>query len=62
MTNHNFYALKIVLKKLIVCPRLFQLIFGANDQKLSELKLTRDPHKYFYINQGGEPKVSYTLC
>ncbi|XP_076094542.1 unconventional myosin-Id-like isoform X1 [Mytilus galloprovincialis] len=36
----------------------YQLIFGANDQKLAELKLTRDPKKYFYINQGGEPKCS----
>ncbi|XP_063421774.1 unconventional myosin-Id-like isoform X2 [Mytilus trossulus] len=36
----------------------YQLIFGANDQKLAELKLTRDPKKYFYINQGGEPKCA----
>ncbi|XP_053374202.1 unconventional myosin-Id-like [Mercenaria mercenaria] len=34
----------------------YQLLSGATDQKLAEMKLTRDPHKYFYIRQGGEPK------
>ncbi|KAK3104099.1 hypothetical protein FSP39_024410 [Pinctada imbricata] len=34
----------------------YQLISGAKDDKLAELKLVRDPMKYYFINQGGDPK------
>ncbi|KAK7010457.1 unconventional myosin-Id [Biomphalaria glabrata] len=35
----------------------YQLLSGAQDAMLSEYKLTRDPQKYHFINQGGDPKV-----
>ena len=39
----------------------YQLLYGAKDEKLKEYKLVRDPKQYFYINQGGDPKVCIEL-
>lgn len=36
----------------------YHLLFGAKDEKLAELKLTRDPMRYHFINQGGDPKCA----
>uniref|UniRef100_A0A0B7ADG6 Myosin motor domain-containing protein n=2 Tax=Arion vulgaris TaxID=1028688 RepID=A0A0B7ADG6_9EUPU len=36
----------------------YQLLSGAQDSMLDELKLNRDPSKYDFINQGGDPKVA----
>lgn len=36
----------------------YQLLYGAKDEKLKEYKLVRDPGKYFYVNQGGDPKCA----
>ncbi|KAL5007010.1 hypothetical protein ScPMuIL_015816, partial [Solemya velum] len=33
----------------------YQLMFGAKEEKLSEMKLVRDTNKYHYIRQGGDP-------
>ena len=35
----------------------FQLMYGANDQLLKDMKIERNPSKYHYIIQGGDPKV-----
>ncbi|XP_064647722.1 unconventional myosin-Id-like [Lineus longissimus] len=35
----------------------YQLIYGAPDNKLQELYLTRDPSMYDYVSQGGDTKV-----
>ena len=37
----------------------YQLLSGAKDEKLAELKLSRDPTQYYFINQGGDPKVKH---
>ncbi|XP_059159355.1 unconventional myosin-Id-like [Physella acuta] len=36
----------------------YQLLSGAQEGMLSEFKLSRDPSKYSFINQGGDPKVA----
>ena len=36
---------------------LFQLIYGANDQLLKDMRIERNPNKYHFIIQGGDPKV-----
>ncbi|XP_076437285.1 unconventional myosin-Id-like [Babylonia areolata] len=36
----------------------YQLLMGAPDDRLSKMRLTRDPSVYHFINQGGDPKVS----
>ncbi|XP_062611232.1 unconventional myosin-Id-like, partial [Saccostrea cucullata] len=36
----------------------YQLLYGAKDEKLKEYKLAREPQKYFYVNQGGDPKCA----
>ncbi|KAF2368380.1 Myosin head motor domain [Trinorchestia longiramus] len=35
----------------------YQLLAGASDSELSKLKLKRDVSKYYFINQGGSPRV-----
>ena len=39
----------------------YQLIMGATEQKLAEMRLKRNPDAYHYIRQGGDPKVSLIL-
>ncbi|KAK3589621.1 hypothetical protein CHS0354_043081 [Potamilus streckersoni] len=36
----------------------YQLLSGAPDQKLEEMKLSRNPDEYHFIRQGGSPKCS----
>ena len=36
---------------------MFQLLSGATDAELNKMKLKRDVNKYFYIKQGGTPRV-----
>lgn len=36
----------------------YQLLLGAPDERLSPMRLSRDPTRYFYVSQGGDAKVS----
>jgi myosin-1 len=36
----------------------YQLVNGADDQTLNKLNLRRDPHSYFYLNQGDSEEIS----
>jgi len=39
----------------------YQLLTGANDPTLKDLKLERSADRYHFIRQGGEPKVKYPI-
>ncbi|XP_070211520.1 unconventional myosin-Id-like [Littorina saxatilis] len=36
----------------------YQLLIGAPDERLSKMRLTRDVSRYFFVNQGGDPKTA----
>ena len=38
----------------------YQLLKGANEQQLSKLKLTRNPHDYAYLCQGRVAKQNFS--
>lgn len=35
----------------------YQLLYGSQDQVLNKFGLKRDPQAYYYVRQGGNPKV-----
>ena len=36
---------------------LLQLLMGAPEDRLTQMRLTRDPTRYHFVSQGGDAKV-----